>query len=186
MFLKKFIPKSLLNYDKEYMFVGLGFLRLFIILMLLAGWIAAAASSTKKTEYNSSNTRPAKLAYLISVFLAILTSSIIFIISLFKVHEKEVPYLNRMSLFSLVSDLVFLVAVFASSIACAVAEPKIRSLNEDVNKGTFAIAAFFGFLSCIAYFIQISVVVYKSVMEKWKQLKTYLKDKANPAKNSPK
>ena len=55
-------------------------------------------------------------------------------------------------------DVIFLIAMFAVSIAAAVAESKKYKL---AKKGAFGVAAAFGFIACILYI----VIIVFSVLE---------------------
>ncbi|CAF0877727.1 unnamed protein product [Brachionus calyciflorus] len=170
MFIKKFIPKILLNYDKEYMFIRLGFVRLFIILMLLGGWIAATAAPTN----NDIDTKAPKVAYLIFGIIGFLVSIFIFIFNFYNIIKMDIFVDIPWEIIFLGLDFVFMCALFGTSIGCSAAEANSRdkvirkTVNgtstqiityDEVNKGTFATAAVFGFLASISYFILVCISV---------------------------
>ncbi|RNA33764.1 hypothetical protein BpHYR1_046958 [Brachionus plicatilis] len=127
--------------NKEYLSPKSGFLRIALIVVLLAAWISAAAAGN--TGYRSN--RDAFLAFAIIGFVLSIIILVLNILNLIKIPAiSSFPWIIIFA----VLDAIMLLAMFIVSIVLAVTAGKYGAL---VKRGAFWVAAIFGFISCVLY-----------------------------------
>ncbi|CAF0877709.1 unnamed protein product [Brachionus calyciflorus] len=130
--------------NKEYLSPTSGFLRLALIIALLAAWISAAAvGDTGSSKYDATRT-----AFLVFSIMGFILSIIIFVLNLLNLVNMPQLAMIPWTIVFAVSDGILLISMFAVSIATAVAANKSEKF---LKKGGFVAATIFGFISFLIY-----------------------------------